>query len=432
MATADVLPAPAPILPRARGREESGKGAVAFLGNEGAYWRLRLRGAVLVAVTLGLYRFWLATEVRRFLWANTEIAGDTLEYNGLATELLGGFLLAIAILAPLYTVFAIAALADGIALTSVALGLALMAVLGEFALYRARRYRLTRTVFRGVRFDQYGSAWNYAARALAWWVVVIATLGLAYPWAQASLQRFKMRNTCYGDLPGRFEGSGLALFWRGLPIWLLVMAPLLVAFAVLSGMLDWDTLSNAVANGDDDAMEQLIEADPRLGVAAGIAMSAVLASLIAVLALFPLFQALMMRWWISGLRFGALTVNSRLKARRVYRIYLRFFLYVLLLGLAALLAGVGCLVAIGVVLPSAGGGSLGDVAASVLTVALYVAVVLGASTIYQVVVTAAMWRLALQSAELAGADVLDNVRATGAAASALGEGLADALGVGGM
>jgi hypothetical protein len=68
----------------------------------------------------------------------------------------------------------------------------------------------------------------------------------------------------------------------------------------------------------------------------------------------------------------------------------------------------------------------------VLTVALYVAVVLGASTIYQVVVTAAMWRLALQSAELAGADVLDNVRATGAAASALGEGLADALGVGGM
>jgi len=33
-----------------------------------------------------IYRFWLATDVRRFLWSNTEIAGDTLEYNGLATE----------------------------------------------------------------------------------------------------------------------------------------------------------------------------------------------------------------------------------------------------------------------------------------------------------------------------------------------------------
>src|ERR1700739_861516 len=66
-------------------------GAVRFLGDEGGYWRLRIKGAALVVVTLGIYRFWLATDARRFLWSNTEIAGDTLEYNGLATELLIGF-----------------------------------------------------------------------------------------------------------------------------------------------------------------------------------------------------------------------------------------------------------------------------------------------------------------------------------------------------
>ena len=54
-----------------------------------------------MVVTLGIYRFWLATDVRRFLWSNTEISGDTLEYNGLATELLVGFLFALAILFPL-------------------------------------------------------------------------------------------------------------------------------------------------------------------------------------------------------------------------------------------------------------------------------------------------------------------------------------------
>ena len=35
------------------------------------------------------------------------------------------------------------------------------------------------------------------------------TLGLAYPFAQARLERFKMRHTHYGDLPGRFEGIRL-------------------------------------------------------------------------------------------------------------------------------------------------------------------------------------------------------------------------------
>ncbi len=82
-----------------------------FLGEEAVYWRLRIKGAALLMVTLGLYRFWFATDVRRFLWSNTEIGGETLEYTGLATELLGGFLLAIAIMVPLYTAIAGTALA---------------------------------------------------------------------------------------------------------------------------------------------------------------------------------------------------------------------------------------------------------------------------------------------------------------------------------
>jgi uncharacterized membrane protein YjgN (DUF898 family) len=39
---------------------------VRFLGDEGVYWRLRIKGAALVVVTLGIYRFWLATDVRRY------------------------------------------------------------------------------------------------------------------------------------------------------------------------------------------------------------------------------------------------------------------------------------------------------------------------------------------------------------------------------
>ena len=72
-------------------------GAVDFLGQEAAYWRLRVKGAALLVLTLGIYRFWFATDVRRYLWSNTEIGGETLEYTGLATELLYGFLIAVTI-----------------------------------------------------------------------------------------------------------------------------------------------------------------------------------------------------------------------------------------------------------------------------------------------------------------------------------------------
>src|SRR5512136_1676289 len=76
-----------------------------FTGDGRAYWRILLRGAMLLAVTLGIYRFWLATDVRRFLWSNTEIAGESLEYTGTALELLLGFLVAIALLIPIYVGF---------------------------------------------------------------------------------------------------------------------------------------------------------------------------------------------------------------------------------------------------------------------------------------------------------------------------------------
>jgi uncharacterized membrane protein YjgN (DUF898 family) len=405
--------------------------AVRFLGKEGVYWRLRIKGAALVVVTLGLYRFWLATDVRRFLWSNTEISGETLEYNGLATELLVGFLLAIAILVPLYMTLAVAALElEAVEVKPVMIGFVLLVAIGEFALYRARRYRLTRTVFRGVRFDQHGSAWNYALRALAWWLLIIVTLGLAYPWAQASLQRFKMRNTSYGDLPGRFEGSGLRLFLRGLPMWLVVVGPLVAAIVAAIGLIDWDALSVAMTQRDDDAANNVLTNNPQFLLATGIFGIAAGISVLALVLLYPLFQAVVLRWWISGLRFGAVTVTSRLRTLQVYRVYLRFILYLVLFVLAvAVIGGVGIYV-VSVLLRPAHDSSLSELGGSAVAVVIYVVTMLGASTIYQVVVTAAMWRLGAQSAELSDAQALDCVRATGVPSSALGEGLVDALGVG--
>jgi uncharacterized membrane protein YjgN (DUF898 family) len=417
MATVKIL---SPIFPA---------GPVRFLGKEGVYWRLRIKGAALVVVTLGIYRFWLATDARRFLWSNTEIAGDTLEYNGLATELLVGFLFAVAILVPLYMVFALAMLElDVVALKPALIGFALLALLGEYALYRARRYRLTRTVFRGLRFDQHGSPLRYAVYALVCWAIVIVTLGLAYPWTQAFLERFKMRNTSYGDLQGRFEGSGLSLFLRGLPLWLLIVGPIVVALSVLSAQIDWDALSRLMDKSDDPETGTMI--GKMLAPGIGVAIAAITTSFIALSLLYPVFQAVKLRWWISGLRFGEIAVTSRLRARQVYWVYLRVVLYFLLFGLLTMAFGGALIFAVVEVVRTVHNASLTQIVTGALSLCLYVVVMIGSSTIYQVIVAAGLWRLGVETAALTGEAALDGVRATGSASSALGEGLADALGVG--
>jgi len=81
-----------PAVPAAAAPVSPAAGAARFLGLADAFWRLLARGAVLLMFTLGIYRFWLTTDIRRFLWSNTEVGGESFEYTGTARELLLGFL----------------------------------------------------------------------------------------------------------------------------------------------------------------------------------------------------------------------------------------------------------------------------------------------------------------------------------------------------
>src|SRR6266705_1132123 len=130
-------------------------------------------------------------------------AADAAEYTGRGMELLIGFLIALAIIVPVYLAYFLAGLeAERIrAFASFPL-LAFFYLFGQFAIYRARRYRLTRTVWRGVRFWMSGSGWAYAAQAALWGLLMILTLGLILPWREAALERYKMRHSFYAVLKG--------------------------------------------------------------------------------------------------------------------------------------------------------------------------------------------------------------------------------------
>ena len=72
--------------------------AIAYDGRFGPLARIIVSNALLSLVTLGVYRFWGKTRLRRYLWSHVVVDGERLEYTGQAMELLLGFAVAITVL----------------------------------------------------------------------------------------------------------------------------------------------------------------------------------------------------------------------------------------------------------------------------------------------------------------------------------------------
>jgi uncharacterized membrane protein YjgN (DUF898 family) len=397
-------------------------GAARFVGRSQPFWGLVSRGAVLLMLTLGIYRFWLTTDIRRYFWSSTEVADESFEYTGTARELLLGFLIAIAVLVPLYSAFFLLTLMLGEIWS--ALALLMLTFLGQYAVFRARRYRLTRTVYRGIRFHQTGSALRYSVCAVLWWTLVVLSLGLAYPFAQSQLEQFKMRHTFFGNLPGRFQGSGWRLLARGLPLWATAVVPFTIGATATLLAVDWNALGSA------GAAEDKLETS---GLAGAVVFAALTGAwlLLSIAFLYPIFQAIVLRWWVSGLRFGEVSLRSRLRIAQVFKVYARFFgcAFVFTLIAAAVVASM----ALG--LPKISGepdSMRSELITTAFGLGAYVAIALGYSTIYQATVKLGLWRCVIESLDVSNARALEQVVAAGEAASPVGEGLADALNVGGI
>ncbi|KAF0116559.1 MAG: hypothetical protein FD149_1367 [Rhodospirillaceae bacterium] len=156
-------------------------------GSAGPLWGLVFKNLVLVVLTLGIYRFWAKTNVRRFLWRHTLVAGERLEYTGTGGELLKGFLIVfLGVLLPLSLVMNLASYLLETGMGRIAIFLWAIGILAFFylpfcAVFFAVRYRFSRTRWRGIRFALPGSPWAYGRVAAGWWFLQILTLGLLSP-----------------------------------------------------------------------------------------------------------------------------------------------------------------------------------------------------------------------------------------------------------
>ncbi len=200
-----------------------------YSGRPGGIVPLTVKNALLNILTLTLYRFWAKTDVRRHLWRHTLFQGDPLEYTGVGKELFLGFLLVLfVVLFPLAIVNSVFESTFGPTNAPQFLFFGFVLFLFGIAQYRARRYRLSRTVWRGVRAAQTGEAWVYGLMTLGFWFLLILTLGWSYPWQRIHLAKYEMNNTIFGDRRFKFEGTPGPLYRRFAQAWIIGLGIYLV------------------------------------------------------------------------------------------------------------------------------------------------------------------------------------------------------------
>ena len=124
---------------------------------------LLLRNFLYGLLTLGFYRFWARTRLRRYLWGAVRLQDEPLEYTGTGRELFLGFIIVMAVFIPVaifYSIVKLALVGDQTSVTLLDVGyFSVLVLLVGVAQFRARRYRLSRTLWRGIRAGQGGSSW---------------------------------------------------------------------------------------------------------------------------------------------------------------------------------------------------------------------------------------------------------------------------------
>ena len=222
-----------PLAPEATGRPRpvpqnpisAQEAAITYDAKVRRLFGMGLTIAFLSLITLGFYRFWGKTQIRRYLASRISIMGDRFEYTGTGKELFLGFLIALAVLIPLaaasYGIELITAGKSAVTqFTAMGLQYAFILFLIGYATFRARRYRLSHTVLRSIRFWQTGSNVGYALRMVGYLALTMATLGIARPVGDIALYRYQMQHTWFGSQKFEFDGRAGPMMGK----WILSLA----------------------------------------------------------------------------------------------------------------------------------------------------------------------------------------------------------------
>lgn len=189
---------------------------LSFHGAGGQLFGIYLLNTFLTIITLGVYSFWGKTKVRAYLWGKTQLEGDRFIYHGTGRELMNGaFKASLVFGLPLTLVNTLPKFLEPkeiLEIVALVLTYAAILVFIPVAMVGARRYRFSRTSWRGIHFSFRGQIWELVRLFLGGWVLTVLTLGLYYPFYDTRRHGFMVSSSYFGSKRFKFDGAGRDLF----------------------------------------------------------------------------------------------------------------------------------------------------------------------------------------------------------------------------
>lgn len=236
------------------GGDPGGIRRLSFRGSGGSLFGIHIVNVLLTLITLGIYYFWGKVRVRRYLLSQSEFEGDRFSYHGTGKELLIGWLKAMLVFGiPVGVLVNAPELLDAGRTMKVVAGVLAYCIVTVFvpiAMVGARRYRLSRTAWRGIRFSFRGRVRDFVKLFVGGTLLSFITLGLYSPFFATKRQGFMVSHSYFGSQKFDFDGRGRDLF-RPYLVTILLTLPTLglcwIWFAARKRRYFWDHTSVSAA-----------------------------------------------------------------------------------------------------------------------------------------------------------------------------------------
>lgn len=203
-------------------------------------FKLTIVNFLLSVVTFSIYRFWAKTNVRKHIWSCVHINNEPLEYTGKGMELfMGALYVFLFLVLPVVLIVAIIGLIYGADSPMLIIPQMILIfgiyVFWGFAIYRARKYQLSRTQWRGIRGTLAGSAMTYSLLFFGSLLAKGMSFGWATPVMNTVLQEQITNDMRFGDAAFKFKGRAGPLYPTYALCWFISLAAIIALIVLFAG-----------------------------------------------------------------------------------------------------------------------------------------------------------------------------------------------------
>ena len=217
-----------------------------FTGKGGEYFGIWIVNLLLSIVTLGIYSAWAKVRRMKYFYNNTKIDGVGFDYHASPKSILIGRIIA-------FLIFIVYAVLSRFSPFMGGLLLLALFIATPWIIVRSMIFNARNSSHRGLRFDFTGKTMEAAKVFILYPLLIIITIGLAFPFVMQRTNKFLFENHQFGTSNFKSEASAKAFYMVYLKLFGVFLALGVVFALVVPRLLGGMMSPNASLNTNQPA-----------------------------------------------------------------------------------------------------------------------------------------------------------------------------------